>query len=72
MFPDLLDAMRKEHPITAPGERPADSNLAYNLFELALEEYTGKNYGQLVQEIISTGNHFRAIRSDQYGCLSWR
>lgn len=45
--------MRKEHPITAPGERPAYSNLAYNLFGLALEEYTGKNYSQLVQGLFS-------------------
>ena len=45
--------MTKEHPVTAPGERPAYSNLAYNLFGLALEEYTGKNYSQLVQELFS-------------------
>lgn len=34
-------------------ERPAYSNIAFTLFGLALEEYTGKNYSQLVQELVS-------------------
>lgn len=42
------------HPITAPMERPAYSNAAFNVLAMALEAATGKNYTQMVTEMFST------------------
>ncbi|KAK7428306.1 hypothetical protein QQZ08_005203 [Neonectria magnoliae] len=49
----LFDAMTKSYPVTAPMERPAYSNAAFVILGMALEQFTGKNYTQLVQEIVS-------------------
>ncbi|KAF5535634.1 beta-lactamase 3 [Fusarium napiforme] len=50
---EILSGMRESYPQTAPNERPAYSNMAFVLIGMALEEYTGKTYAQLVEEIIS-------------------
>lgn len=43
--------MRTQHPVTAPSERPAYSNIAFTLIFMAIEEAFGKNYTQLVDEL---------------------
>ncbi|KAF5543793.1 beta-lactamase 3 [Fusarium mexicanum] len=45
--------MRGSYPQTVPNERPAYSNMAFVLLGMALEEYTGKTYAQLLEEIVS-------------------
>lgn len=45
--------MRKSYPQTAPNERPAYSNMAFVLLGMALENYTGKTYAQLLEEMVS-------------------
>ena len=45
--------MIAQYPVTAPMERPAYSNIAFTIFAMALEEATGKNYTQLVADILS-------------------
>ena len=48
---EILDGMKKSYPQTTPNERPAYSNMAFVLLGIALEEYTGKNFTQLLKEI---------------------
>ncbi|KAF5542293.1 beta-lactamase 3 [Fusarium phyllophilum] len=50
---EILSGMRESYPQTTPDERPAYSNMAFVLLGMALEEYTGKTYAQLLEEIIS-------------------
>ncbi|PNP60831.1 hypothetical protein FNYG_14451 [Fusarium nygamai] len=50
---EILSGMRESYPQTTPDERPAYSNMAFVLLGMALEEYTGKTYAQLIEEIIS-------------------
>ncbi|KAF5635295.1 beta-lactamase 3 [Fusarium tjaetaba] len=50
---EILSGMRESYPQTAPNERPAYSNMAFVLLGMALEEYTGKTYAQLIEEIVS-------------------
>ncbi|KAJ4322692.1 hypothetical protein N0V84_004717 [Fusarium piperis] len=50
---DYLTGMTTSYPQTAPNERPAYSNMAYVILGMALEEYTGKNFTQLVKDIVS-------------------
>ncbi|UPK97081.1 hypothetical protein LCI18_008016 [Fusarium solani-melongenae] len=50
---DYLTGMTTSYPQTAPNERPAYSNMAFVILGMALEEYTGKNFTQLVKEIVS-------------------
>lgn len=45
--------MRTQHPVTAPNERPAYSNIAFTIIFMAIEEATGKNYTQLVDELFA-------------------
>lgn len=45
--------MRESYPQTAPNERPAYSNMAFVLLGMALENYTGKTYAQLLEETVS-------------------
>ncbi|KAK5995364.1 Beta-lactamase-like protein [Cladobotryum mycophilum] len=49
---DFLDGMLDSYPVTAPMERPAYSNVAFTIFIMALEEATGKNYSQMVDEFV--------------------
>jgi hypothetical protein len=42
------------YPIAPPMSRPVYSNIAYTLFTYALSAQTGKNYTQLVHDLIST------------------
>ena len=51
--PDILSGMRTQHPVTAPNERPAYSNIAFTIIFMAIEEATGKNYTQLVDELFA-------------------
>ncbi|KAJ4139715.1 hypothetical protein NW768_001058 [Fusarium equiseti] len=44
------DGMKKSYPQTTPNERPAYSNIAFTLLGMALEEYMGKNFTQLLKE----------------------
>lgn len=64
--------MRTQHPVTAPNDRPAYSNIAFTIIFLAIEASTGKNYTQLVDELFaqplglsntmpSPGNNDRAV-----------
>ncbi|RBR19564.1 uncharacterized protein FIESC28_05559 [Fusarium coffeatum] len=48
---EILDGMKKSYPQTTPNERPAYSNMAFVLLGMALEEYTGKNFTQLLKEV---------------------
>ncbi|KAG5763731.1 hypothetical protein H9Q72_008192 [Fusarium xylarioides] len=50
---EILSGMRDSYPQTTPNERPAYSNMAFVLLGMALEEYTGKTYAQLLEEIVS-------------------
>ncbi|KAM5383845.1 hypothetical protein ACJZ2D_001834 [Fusarium nematophilum] len=50
---EYLDGMIKSYPQAAPMERPAYSNMAYVILGMALEEFTGKNFTQLVEEMVS-------------------
>ena len=43
--------MKASYPQTTPNERPAYSNMAFVLLGMALEEYTGKNFTQLLKEV---------------------
>ncbi|OAA35846.1 beta-lactamase family protein [Beauveria brongniartii RCEF 3172] len=51
---DFISHMIGAHPMTAPMERPAYSNVAFNVLALALEAVTGKNYTQMVKKMFST------------------
>ncbi|KAJ4203100.1 hypothetical protein NW759_015208 [Fusarium solani] len=48
-----LTGVTTSYPQTGPNERPAYSNMAFVILGMALEEYTGKNFTQLVKEIVS-------------------
>ncbi|RSM00792.1 hypothetical protein CEP52_008920 [Fusarium oligoseptatum] len=50
---DYLAGMTTSYPQTTPNERPAYSNMAFVILGMALEEYTGKNFTQLVKDIVS-------------------
>jgi CubicO group peptidase (beta-lactamase class C family) len=50
---EFLKGMTELHPITAPMERPVYSNSAFVILGMALERYTGKNYTQLVEEVVA-------------------
>ncbi|KAL6352232.1 hypothetical protein LRP88_14437 [Fusarium phalaenopsidis] len=50
---DYLTGMTTSYPQTTPNERPAYSNMAFVILGMALEEYTGKNFTQLVKDIVS-------------------
>lgn len=52
-YPDYLTGVTTSYPQTGPNERPAYSNMAFVILGMALEEYTGKNFTQLVKEIVS-------------------
>jgi CubicO group peptidase (beta-lactamase class C family) len=45
--------MKNSYPQTTPNERPAYSNIAFVLLGMALEEYTGKNFTQLLKEMVT-------------------
>jgi CubicO group peptidase (beta-lactamase class C family) len=45
--------MKNSYPQTTPNERPAYSNTAFVILGMALEEYTGKTFAQLLEEFIS-------------------
>ncbi|KAF5594806.1 beta-lactamase 3 [Fusarium pseudoanthophilum] len=49
----ILSGMRDSYPQTTPNESPAYSNMAFVLIGMALEEYTGKTYAQLLEKITS-------------------
>ncbi|KAM3459908.1 hypothetical protein NHJ6243_006444 [Beauveria neobassiana] len=51
---DFISHMIGACPITVPMERPAYSNAAFNVLAMALEAATGKNYTQMVKEMLST------------------
>ncbi|KAF4953056.1 hypothetical protein FGADI_6326 [Fusarium gaditjirri] len=51
---EILTGMKESYPQTTPNERPAYSNIAFVLLGMALEEYTGKTYAQLVEETFSS------------------
>ncbi|KID78277.1 uncharacterized protein G6M90_00g040840 [Metarhizium brunneum] len=50
---EILEGMISQYPVTAPMERPAYSNIAFVVFAMALQEATGKNYTELVADIVS-------------------
>ncbi|KAL9566220.1 hypothetical protein ACKAV7_009579 [Fusarium commune] len=50
---EILTGMKESYPQTTPNERPAYSNMAFVILGMALEEYTGKTYAQLLEEIVS-------------------
>ncbi|KAF6825860.1 beta-lactamase family protein [Colletotrichum musicola] len=50
---ELLAGMLVSNPTTLPMSRPAYSNIAFSLFIFAVEQATGKNYTQLIRELIS-------------------
>ncbi|KAF5635248.1 beta-lactamase 3 [Fusarium sp. NRRL 25303] len=50
---EILLGMKTSYPQTTPNERPAYSNVAFVILGLALEEYTGKTYAQLLEEMVS-------------------
>lgn len=52
MIAEIIDGMLNQHPITAPMERPAYSNIAFTIFVMALEEATGKNYTQMIDDFV--------------------
>ncbi|KAM0550723.1 hypothetical protein ACHAPJ_008788 [Fusarium lateritium] len=47
---DYLAGMTRSYSQTTPNERPAYSNMAFVVLGMALEEYTGKNFTQLLKE----------------------
>lgn len=49
----LLAGMLKSNPTSELMTQPAYSNVAFSLFILAVEQATGKNYTQLIRELIS-------------------
>jgi CubicO group peptidase (beta-lactamase class C family) len=51
--------MRISYSITALNERPAYSNVAFTIMFMALENVTGKNYTQLVDEHFSKPLHLK-------------
>ncbi|KAF5645138.1 beta-lactamase 3 [Fusarium sp. NRRL 52700] len=51
---EILPGMKESYPQATPNERPAYSNMAFVLLSMALEEYTGKTYAQLLQETVSS------------------
>lgn len=70
---DFINHMISAYPITAPMERPAYSNAAFNVLGLALEAATGKNYTQMVKETMTTNLGMKNTRpspgSDQKGVI---
>ncbi|GKU05091.1 beta-lactamase family protein [Fusarium langsethiae] len=65
---DIIDGMKSSYPQTTPNERPAYSNMAFVLLGMALEEYTGKTFTQLLQEMatdpLDMNNTFSSPRND--------
>ncbi|KAF4446888.1 beta-lactamase family protein [Fusarium austroafricanum] len=49
----ILSGMKESYPQTAPNERPAYSNMAFAILGMAMEEYTEKNFTQLLKEILT-------------------
>ncbi|KAM4062705.1 beta-lactamase [Hirsutella rhossiliensis] len=50
---DFFKGMAESNPVVAPMERPAYSNIAFTILALAIQEVTGKNYSQLVDELVA-------------------
>lgn len=49
---ELLKGMLEIQFVMAPNHRPTYSTLSFALIALALEEATGKNYSQLLDELV--------------------
>ena len=45
--------MLSVYPVAPPQTRPVYSNIAFTLFVYAIQEQTGKNYTELIQEFIT-------------------
>ncbi|KAI1370440.1 beta-lactamase/transpeptidase-like protein [Hypoxylon crocopeplum] len=48
----FLDGMLNLYPVAPPQRRPVYSNVAFTLFVYAIQEKTGKNYTELLREIV--------------------
>jgi CubicO group peptidase (beta-lactamase class C family) len=45
--------MTESYQVATPQERPVYSNIAFTLLAYAIEEYTGMNYTQLLDDLVS-------------------
>ncbi|OBS23202.1 hypothetical protein FPOA_03756 [Fusarium poae] len=50
---DIINGMETSYLQTTPNERPAYSNMAFVLLGMAIEEYTGKTFEQLLKDIVT-------------------
>lgn len=50
---EFLQGMLVSYPVTAPESRPAYSNIAFTLIAYAVEEETGKNYAELLRDLVA-------------------
>jgi CubicO group peptidase (beta-lactamase class C family) len=46
--------MLKSYPSAPPSGRPVYSSIAFSLLAFGLEEATGKNYTQMLRDLVST------------------
>ncbi|KAI1427779.1 beta-lactamase/transpeptidase-like protein [Xylaria sp. FL1777] len=49
----FLKGMVESYPVAQPAERPVYSNIAFTLLMYAVEEWTGKNYSELLETYVS-------------------
>ncbi|RYP44324.1 hypothetical protein DL768_009198 [Monosporascus sp. mg162] len=58
----FLQGMLDSYPVALPESRPVYSNVAFTLFTLATESSTGKNYTQLLEELVTEPLGLKATR----------
>ena len=49
---EFFEAMSHIAPVTKPADRPFYSTISFYIFVRAIEEATGKNYTQLLEELV--------------------
>ncbi|RYP68738.1 hypothetical protein DL771_006468 [Monosporascus sp. 5C6A] len=58
----LLQGMLDSYQVALPESRPVYSNVAFTLFAFAIESSTGKNYTQLLEELVTEPLGLKATR----------
>jgi CubicO group peptidase (beta-lactamase class C family) len=50
---ELFEALLDIYPVAKPASRPFYSTISFHIFIRAIQEVTGKNYTQLVKELVT-------------------
>ena len=51
---ELLEGLKKSHPVSPPNLRPVYSSISFTLISYAVQNATGKNFTQLLKDEITT------------------